>query len=224
MAGTPDVADVSSDLANSSPRIDIAVNRQAAAWYGLTEAGIGQTVAAAFHGASLGQITVDGASQTVVLRFGLAPGSIDQIKALPLPTPTGVVRLDTVAAVSQVDGPVQVSRIGGNRSATVTGTATSDNGGRRRLRPILMTAVATIFALLPMALGLTGSGGFISKPLAVVVIGGLLSSTVLTLVLVPTLYTMVEDRRERRRLRKAGTVELPAEPVDEPEPVGAAVT
>ena len=46
-------------------------------------------------------------------------------------------------------------------------------GGRRRLRPILMTAVATIFALIPMALGLTGSGGFISQPLAIVVIGGL---------------------------------------------------
>ncbi|MDT5033866.1 MAG: hydrophobic/amphiphilic exporter (mainly bacteria), family, partial [Actinoplanes sp.] len=50
-------------------------------------------------------------------------------------------------------------------------------GGRRRLRPILMTAFATIFALIPMALGLTGEGGFISKPLAVVVIGGLVSST-----------------------------------------------
>ena len=72
-------------------------------------------------------------------------------------------------------------------------------GGRHRLRPILMTAVATIFALLPMALGLTGEGGFISQPLAVVVIGGLISSTLLTLVLVPTLYTMVERPKERRR-------------------------
>ena len=76
-------------------------------------------------------------------------------------------------------------------------------GARRRLRPILMTAIATIFALLPMALGLTGEGGFISQPLAVVVIGGLLSSTLLTLVLVPTLYTMVEGRRERRRERRS---------------------
>ena len=76
-------------------------------------------------------------------------------------------------------------------------------GGRRRLRPILMTAIATIFALLPMALGLTGSGGFISQPLAVVVIGGLISSTALTLVLVPTLYTMVEYARERRRAAAA---------------------
>ncbi len=76
-------------------------------------------------------------------------------------------------------------------------------GGRRRLRPILMTALATIFALLPMALGITDSGGFISTPLAVVVIGGLFSSTLLTLVLIPTLYTMVETRRERRAQRRA---------------------
>ncbi|MFJ8232152.1 efflux RND transporter permease subunit [Streptomyces sp. NPDC094448] len=76
-------------------------------------------------------------------------------------------------------------------------------GGRHRLRPILMTALATIFALLPMALGITGEGGFIAKPLAVVVIGGLLSSTLLTLLLVPTLYTMVELRKERRAAKKA---------------------
>ncbi|WP_330438881.1 efflux RND transporter permease subunit [Micromonospora sp. NBC_00821] len=76
-------------------------------------------------------------------------------------------------------------------------------GGRRRLRPILMTAVATIFALLPMAFGLTGEGGFISQPLAVVVIGGLLSSTLLTLILVPTLYTMVEHTKESLRGRRA---------------------
>ncbi|MER5870246.1 efflux RND transporter permease subunit [Streptomyces sp. NPDC002044] len=75
-------------------------------------------------------------------------------------------------------------------------------GGRHRLRPILMTALATIFALLPMALGVTGEGGFISQPLAVVVIGGLVSSTLLTLLLVPTLYTMVELRKERRAARR----------------------
>ncbi|MFH7595285.1 efflux RND transporter permease subunit [Streptomyces racemochromogenes] len=76
-------------------------------------------------------------------------------------------------------------------------------GGRHRLRPILMTALATIFALLPMALGVTGEGGFISQPLAVVVIGGLVSSTLLTLLLVPTLYTAIELRKERRRAKRA---------------------
>jgi HAE1 family hydrophobic/amphiphilic exporter-1 len=75
------------------------------------------------------------------------------------------------------------------------------DGARQRLRPILMTALATIFALTPMALGITGGGGFISQPLAIVVIGGLFSSTILTLVIVPVLYWLVEGRKERRAKR-----------------------
>ncbi len=75
-------------------------------------------------------------------------------------------------------------------------------GGSRRLRPILMTALATIFALTPMALGITGQGGFISQPLAIVVIGGLVSSTVLTLLVLPTLYNLVEGAKERRIARR----------------------
>lgn len=81
------------------------------------------------------------------------------------------------------------------------------DGARQRLRPILMTALATIFALTPMALGVTGGGGFISQPLAIVVIGGLFSSTVLTLVIVPVLYWLVEGRKERRATRKSGDAE-----------------
>src|SRR5205807_3814967 len=66
-------------------------------------------------------------------------------------------------------------------------------GGRHRLRPILMTAFATMLALVPLAV--TGGGGgaggaFISAPLAIVVIGGLFTSTLLTLVLVPVLYSL----------------------------------
>ncbi|MEU6687040.1 efflux RND transporter permease subunit [Streptomyces sp. NPDC046832] len=93
-------------------------------------------------------------------------------------------------------------------------------GGRHRLRPILMTALATIFALLPMALGITGEGGFIAQPLAVVVIGGLVTSTLLTLLLVPTLYAMVELRKERRAKKRAAKKGLSAQRTDavEPEP------
>ncbi|WP_298418859.1 efflux RND transporter permease subunit [Brevibacterium sp.] len=76
------------------------------------------------------------------------------------------------------------------------------HGARLRYRPILMTAAATIFALLPMALGLTGGGVFISKPLAIVVIGGLVSSTLLTLILVPVLYLLLEGVKERRAEKK----------------------
>ena len=71
-------------------------------------------------------------------------------------------------------------------------------GGRRRLRPILMTAVATILALIPMALGIGGKGGFLSTPLAVVVIGGLFTSTFLTLILVPVLYLALDRLRPKR--------------------------
>ncbi|MGW2884331.1 efflux RND transporter permease subunit [Streptomyces griseoruber] len=92
-------------------------------------------------------------------------------------------------------------------------------GGRHRLRPILMTALATIFALLPMALGVTGQGGFIAKPLAVVVIGGLITSTLLTLLLVPTLYAMIELRKERRA-RKRALKRQSAQPEKTPEPAG----
>ncbi|MCK9794891.1 efflux RND transporter permease subunit [Isoptericola sp. 4D.3] len=75
-------------------------------------------------------------------------------------------------------------------------------GARKRLRPIVMTALATIFALTPMAIGLTGGGSFISQPLALVVIGGLISSTLLTLFVVPVLYVLIERRKERRLGRR----------------------
>jgi HAE1 family hydrophobic/amphiphilic exporter-1 len=81
------------------------------------------------------------------------------------------------------------------------------NGARQRLRPILMTALATIGALSPLALGFTGSGGFISQPLGVVVIGGLFSSTILTLVIVPVLYRLVEGRKERKANKKIAKAE-----------------
>lgn len=359
MTATTNVTDVSTTLAASVPRLDVTVNRSAAAKAGLTEAAIGQSVAGAFRAAPAGQISVDGASQDVVISFGTPPASVDALRALPLTTAAGVVPLSQVAEVKEVDGPEQVTRIDGNRSVTVSGTSTGSDlsaatkdltkrldalslpagasyqiggasaeqadafadlglavlaaiaivfvimvatfrsilqpiillisipfaatgaiglllatgtplgvpaligvlmlvgivvtnaivlmdlinhyrmagmgvqeavieGGRHRLRPILMTAIATIFALLPMALGLTGEGGFISQPLAIVVIGGLLSSTVLTLVLVPTLYTMVEDRKEKsrakrqeRRLRKSGATVPDATVSDAPKHAAA---
>jgi len=84
-------------------------------------------------------------------------------------------------------------------------------GGRRRVRPILMTAIATILALLPMALGLSKDSGFIAAPLAITVIGGLTSSTILTLLLVPTLYVLIEGRGDR----KNGARGAPATPINE---------
>ncbi|MFB4278180.1 efflux RND transporter permease subunit [Nonomuraea sp. MTCD27] len=323
--------DLSSNLETSAPRVEVVVDREEAAERGLSEAQVGQAVAQAFRGAPLGQITLDGRASDLVLRGADAPDDIKAIEDLKLPTAGGLVKLSSVADVREVAGPTQVTRIDGERSATVSakaadagdlGTVTQAlttkldsvtlasgasyeiggvsadqadafadlglamlaaiaivflimvatfrsfiqpvillvsvpfaatgavgllvatdtalgvpaligmlmligivvtnaivlidlinqyreqgmgvveaviEGGRRRLRPILMTAVATICALTPMALGVTGSGGFISQPLAIVVIGGLISSTLLTLVLVPTLYTVVERAKERMR-------------------------
>lgn len=64
--------------------------------------------------------------------------------------------------------------------------------GPVRLRPILMTALATIFGLIPLALGL-GEGSETQAPMATVVIGGLLVSTLLTLIIVPVVYTLFDD-------------------------------
>ncbi|MFR9779078.1 efflux RND transporter permease subunit [Micromonospora sp. MS34] len=350
LAGTPGVEDVATSLATQVPRVEVTVDRVAAARAGLTEAAVGQLVAQAYRGAPLGRVNLDGASRDVVLSTGAQPPmSVAELRALPV----GRVRLNDIADVNQVDGPQQVTRIDGERSVSVTGTATGSNlgattqelqkrldaldvpgatftvggvsadqkdafadlglavlaaiaivflimvgtfrsltqalillisvpfaatgaialllatgtplgvpaligvlmlvgivvtnaivlldlinqyrmqgmgvteavveGGRRRLRPILMTAVATVFALLPMAFGLTGEGGFISRPLAIVVIGGLLSSTLLTLILVPTLYTMVERAKESlrgRRARRPGAPEPATVPVPEPATVG----
>jgi hydrophobic/amphiphilic exporter-1 (mainly G- bacteria), HAE1 family len=74
---------------------------------------------------------------------------------------------------------------------------------RTRLRPILMTALATVFALLPLALGLAGGGSeLVSSSLALTVIGGLATSTFLTLLVVPVGHTLLEGGPARRKKRR----------------------
>ena len=73
--------------------------------------------------------------------------------------------------------------------------------GRIRLRPILMTMLTTILALLPLAF-FGGSGSELRTPMALTVVGGLLVSTVFTLILIPVIYHLFEGRREKRRLRR----------------------
>ena len=76
--------------------------------------------------------------------------------------------------------------------------------GATRLRPILMTAIATIGALIPLATGAEGGGGLISKDLAITVIGGLASSTLLTLIVVPIMYEILSKlfKKNRREIEE----------------------
>ncbi len=76
-------------------------------------------------------------------------------------------------------------------------------GGRTRVRPILMTAIATILALIPLAAGFN-QGSIIAAELGTVVIGGLFSSTFLTLLLIPVLYSLVDGVRTRASRRMSG--------------------
>ncbi|WP_327595346.1 efflux RND transporter permease subunit [Streptomyces chartreusis] len=356
VAGLDDVTDVTSDLAQSVPRVSVKANDKAAA-AGFNDQTLGLAVAQAVRGNTAAQATLDDTERDIVIRSAKPATTLKQLQGLRL----GPVKLGDIADVKLVDGPVSMTRIDGQRAATITAKPTGDNtgavsadlqskidqltlpagatasiggvsedqdeafvnlglamlaaiaivfmllvatfrslaqplillvsipfaatgaigllvatgtpmgvpamigmlmligivvtnaivlidlinqyrgqgygvveavieGGRHRLRPILMTALATIFALLPMALGVTGEGGFIAQPLAVVVIGGLITSTLLTLLLVPTLYAMLELRKERRakkraakRAKKAGLAEQPAKDAkdassDEAEP------
>ncbi|MBK0421936.1 efflux RND transporter permease subunit [Leucobacter sp. CSA2] len=126
---------------------------------------------------------------------------------LGLPAMIGLLMLIGIVVTNAIVLMDLVNRL---RAAGAPLAEAVEHGTRLRLRPILMTAAATIFALIPMSLGLTGGGVFISKPLAIVVIGGLISSTLLTLVLVPVLYTLVEGGRERRLARRADRAERKA--------------
>ncbi|MGW1593098.1 efflux RND transporter permease subunit [Streptomyces sp. NPDC002343] len=342
VAGLDHVTDVTSDLAQSVPRISVRADARAAA-AGFDDQKLGTAVAQAVRGTTAGKAVLDDTERDIVVRSAEPATTLAELRNLRL----GPVRLGDIATVEQVAGPVSMTRIDGQRAATVTARPTGDNtgaisgrlqskikalklpagataeiggvssdqddafknlglamlaaiaivfmllvatfrslvqplillvsipfaatgaigllvatgtplgvpamigmlmligivvtnaivlidlinqyraqgygvveavveGGRHRLRPILMTALATIFALLPMALGVTGEGGFIAQPLAVVVIGGLITSTLLTLLLVPTLYAMLELRKERRARKRAAKREPSAGQAPEP--------
>ena len=89
-----------------------------------------------------------------------------------------------------------------------------EEAGRRRLRPILMTAVTTIIGLIPLSLG-WGDGGEAQAPMARTVVGGLTSSTFITLLVIPVIYSLMESGREARgvtskRLKARTGIEEPA--------------
>ncbi|MDJ0330491.1 efflux RND transporter permease subunit [Planococcus sp. S3-L1] len=117
-------------------------------------------------------------------------------EALSVNALIGVLMLIGIVVTNAI---VLIDRVIHMEKAGLTTREALLEGGVTRLRPILMTALATIGALIPLALGVEGGGGgLISQGLGITVIGGLISSTLLTLVIVPIVYEVVSKFRKKR--------------------------
>ena len=117
-------------------------------------------------------------------------------RALGLPAMIGQLLLIGIVVANSiliVDTALRLRRHGAARDHAL------EEAARLRVRPVLMTAVATIAALTPLAIGLSGEGGIISQSLGTVVIGGLATATLLTLVIVPAVFTVFDRGRPVRR-------------------------
>lgn len=110
---------------------------------------------------------------------------------LSVPAAVGFINLWGIAVLN---GVVLVSYIRGLREEGLDQATAIIQGCTQRLRPVLMTASVAMLALIPMLFA-SGPGSEVQRPLAVVVIGGLISSTLLTLVLLPTLYRWFEEKK-----------------------------
>ena len=102
------------------------------------------------------------------------------------------------------NGIVLVDYINLNRERGLSIVTAIVAGGKSRLRPVLMTTATTILGMVPMALGI-GEGSELWQPMGIVIVGGLLLSTLVTLVLIPTLYGSFAARRlnkDRKKLQK----------------------
>ena len=331
MLAVENLSEITSSLSEQQRTLKITVDRVKAAEYGLTEIQVSGLVSSTLRPSSIGNVNIENESTPIFLVQEATPATVEEIEQIQIPTRRGVIELQEIADISEVQAPVSITSEKGERVATVALTPDSDDlgavtrdvtaalteielpvgatatiggvsaeqtesfqqlglallaavaivylvmvatfssliqplillisipfaatgalglllltdtplgvpaligmlllvgvvvtnaivlidlinqyrkqgrsiqqsiidGSRQRLRPILMTALATIFALSPLAFGITG-GGFISQPLAIVVIGGLVSSTLLTLVIVPVLYWLIEGRKERKALK-----------------------
>ncbi|CAB4627611.1 MAG: MMPL family transporter [Actinobacteria bacterium] len=331
MLAVDNLSEIASSLSEQQRTLKITVDRVKAAEYGLTEIQVSGLVSSTLRPSSIGDVNIENESTPIFLVQENTPATVEEIEQIQVPTRQGVIELQEIADISEVQAPVSITSEKGERVATVALTPDTDDlgavtrdvtaklaeielpvgatatiggvsaeqtesfqqlglallaavaivylvmvatfsslvqplillisipfaatgalglllltdtplgvpaligmlllvgvvvtnaivlidlinqyrkqgrsiqqsiidGSRQRLRPILMTALATIFALSPLAFGITG-GGFISQPLAIVVIGGLVSSTLLTLVIVPVLYWLIEGRKERKALK-----------------------
>ncbi|MEK4911119.1 efflux RND transporter permease subunit [Bacillus sp. FSL E2-8887] len=157
----------------------------------------------------------------MVITFGQARAPFAILFSLPLAAVGGILGLiisRTPVDVNSLIGAlmligivvtnaiVLIERVQQNRENGMETREALLEAGSTRLRPIIMTAITTIVAMLPLLFGQSQAGSMVSKSLAVVVIGGLAVSTVLTLVVVPVMYELLDKiGRKRRSRRKIST-------------------
>lgn len=115
---------------------------------------------------------------------------------LSVPASVGFIALFGTAILN---GVVMISYFNHLRRAGVPLVEAAQQGAERRLRPVMMTAMCAGLGLIPLLLA-TGPGSEIQRPLAVVVLGGLITSTALTLILLPMLYVWIESRHARQEM------------------------
>ena len=113
----------------------------------------------------------------------------------------GFVGLIMLVGMVVKNGIVLIDYINLNRERGMSIVTAVVHGGRSRLRPVLMTSLTTILGMIPLAIG-TGQGSEMWQALGVAIIGGMTFSTIITLILIPALYTMMGGYGVRRRRRK----------------------
>ncbi|UCL89862.1 CusA/CzcA family heavy metal efflux RND transporter [Pseudomonas sp. HS-18] len=125
------------------------------------------------------------------------------LRDIPLSISAGVGFI-ALSGVAVLNGLVMISFIRSLREEGRGLDAAIREGALTRLRPVLMTALVASLGFVPMALA-TGTGAEVQRPLATVVIGGILSSTTLTLLVLPALYRWMHRRDEDARVQREGT-------------------
>lgn len=118
------------------------------------------------------------------------------IRGLPFSISAGVGFI-ALFGIAVLNGIVLLTYVRELRSEGLSVVDAVEQGADTRLRPVLMTALVASLGFIPMAVS-TGAGAEVQRPLATVVIGGLMTSTLLTLLVLPTLYKWIEERREAK--------------------------
>lgn len=204
---TDDVAKASAKLQKEVDKIDLPSNVE------ISMGGVTEDIQETFTQLGLAMLAAIAIVYFIlVVTFGGALAPFTILFSLPFAVIGGLVALliagETISVSAMIGALMLIGIVVTNAIVLIDRVIRKENeglstrealleAGATRLRPILMTAIATIGALLPLAFGMEGSG-LISKGLGVTVIGGLTSSTLLTLLIVPIVFESISKLRRKK--------------------------